>query len=86
MKRVGQAVIFELRDMIGSSQCSTEIRVKRLGTVYTQWVRAVPSPFYDGWLARIRSAWEIVCGRAFPVAWPEAGELEEALRDDGIVT
>lgn len=38
-------------------------------------------PFYDGLLARMRAAWEIICGRAYPVVWPEAGELETALRD-----
>jgi hypothetical protein len=80
MKTAGIAVIFEIRDMIGSRDTTTSIRVKRLGTVYTQYVRAVPEPFYDGLFARIRSSWEVVCGRAYPVAWPEAGELEQAIR------
>lgn len=67
MKLAGRATIFELRDMIGDEQITTSKG------------RAVPEPFYDGLLARLRSAWEIVCGRAYPVAWPESGDLEKAL-------
>ena len=81
MKSAGRATIFHLRDLIGSAECQSEIRVKRQGTVYQAYVRAVPMPFYDGLLARIRAAWEVVCRRAYPVAWPEAGELETALED-----
>jgi hypothetical protein len=80
MKLVKRAVIFELRDMIGSPDCEAEIRVERQGTIYAAWVRAVPEPFYDGLFARIRSAWEVVCGRAYPTAWPKAGELEAAMK------
>jgi hypothetical protein len=47
-----------------------------------RWVRAVPLPFYDGLIARSQSAWEVFCGRAYPIYWPEPGELEEALRKD----
>lgn len=83
MKNAGQATIFELRDMIGHRGCETEIRVVRQGTIYAVPVRAVPLPFYDGLFARLRSAWEVVCGRAYPCAWPEAGELEAALSSDG---
>jgi hypothetical protein len=72
MKRAGIAVIFELRDMVGSPSCCA-------GLPDGRYVRAVPEPFYDGWLARLRSAWEVICGRAYPVAWPQAGELENAL-------
>jgi hypothetical protein len=79
MKRAGIAVIFELRDMIGRADCQSEARVERQGTIYSAWVRAVPCPFYDGLLARMRSAWEVVCGRAYPCAWPQAGDLERAL-------
>ena len=79
MKRAGRATIFEIRDMIGSDDCASEIRVERQGTIYAAWVRSVPLPFYDGLFARLRAAWEIVCGRAYPVAWPEAGDLEKAL-------
>lgn len=77
MKRAGIAIIFELRDMIGDQYSQTGIKVGDK----TQWVRAVPEPFYDGWLARLRSAWEVVCGRAYPVAWPEPGEYEAAEND-----
>lgn len=44
-----------------------------------EWVRAVPAPFYDGLLARCVAAWAVLTGRAYPVRWPEAGELEQAL-------
>jgi hypothetical protein len=74
MKTAGIAVIFELRDMIGDSSSQTGIR--RNGNM--QWVRAVPEPFYDGLFARVRAAWEIICGRAYPVAWPKPGEFEAA--------
>jgi len=67
--------------MIGTAECCAEIRVERQGTIYSTYVRSVPMPFYDGLLARMRAAWEIICGRAYPVVWPEAGELETALRD-----
>lgn len=80
MKSAGRATIFELRDMIGSDSCSSSIRVERQGTIYEVWVRSVPLPFYDGALARLRSAWEVLCSRAYPVKWPEPGELEIALK------
>lgn len=73
MKQAGRAIIFELRDMIGSPDCQA-------GLPDGRYVRAVPEPFYDGLFARIRSAWEVICGRAYPIAWPEAGELEAALK------
>jgi hypothetical protein len=73
MKMAGRAIIFELRDMIGSPDCSS-------GMPNGGYARAVPEPFYDGLYARIRSAWEVVCGRAYPTAWPKAGELEAALK------
>ncbi len=66
-------MIFELRDMIGSPDVS-------VGLPDGRYVRAVQEPFSDGLLARIRSAWEVVCGRAHPVAWPKPGELEAAVR------
>lgn len=80
MKRAGRAIIFELGDMIGSANVQTQGRVYTSeNTFRVGWVRAVPEPFYDGLLARLRSAWEVVCGRAYPVRWPQAGELEKAL-------
>lgn len=84
MKLAGKATIFELKDMIGPSECQSEIRVERQGTIYQKYVRSVPLPFYDGLPARIRSAWEIICGRAYPIRWPKDGELESAL-PDGLV-
>lgn len=82
MKRAGSAIIFELADMVGDECCQTELRIKRQGTIYAWPVRAVPEPFYDGLLARLRSAWEIVCGRAYPIKWPMPGELERAIGGD----
>lgn len=79
MKRAGRAVIFELRDMISTNCQTTALMPTGRGSVKEAYVRAVPLPFYDGLLARLRSAWEIVCGRAYPMKWPEAGELEKAL-------
>lgn len=79
MKSAGRATIFEIGDMIGAQDCAAETIVERQGTRYVKWVRAVPLPFYDGLLARLRSAWEVVCGRAYPVRWPDAGDLERAL-------
>lgn len=80
MKRAGRAVIFELGDMIGSKNCTTSVAVSdgRGGGRFID-VRAVPLPFYDGVLARLRAAWEIARGRAYPCAWPEPGELERVL-------
>lgn len=80
MKSAGAATIFQIGDMIGSPDCSTNVLVETPhGTYRDAYVRAVPLPFYDGLLARFRSAWEVLCGRAVPVAWPSAGELERAL-------
>jgi hypothetical protein len=75
MRRTGIATIFDLGDMIGSANC--QVATARTGKL--QYFRAVPIPFYDGLLARLRAAWEIVCGRAYPCRWPEAGDLEKAL-------
>ena len=82
MKRAGSAVIFELADMIGDDCNQTRLRIKRQGTVYPWLVRSVPEPFYDGLLARLRSAWEVVCGRAYPIKWPQPGELERSISGD----
>lgn len=79
MKRAGIAVIFELRDMIGVEGCSTLAALDDgHGGGRFAYVRAVPCPFYDGLIARIRSAWEVVCGRAYPCAWPKPGDFEQA--------
>lgn len=82
MKSAGRACIFEIRDLVGSANCQSEIRVVRQGTIYSAWVRSIPLPFYDGLFARLRAAWEIVCRRAYPIAWPEPGDLERALQND----
>lgn len=79
MKRAGSAVIFELADMIGDECNTTGLRIKRQGRIYPWVVRSVPEPFNDGLLARLRSAWEVVCGRAYPIKWPQPGELERAI-------
>lgn len=61
-------MIHRLGSMIGS------------GCVSTPMGRAVPLPFYEGVLGRLRDAWAVLRGRAFAVKWPVSGELEEALR------
>lgn len=61
-------MIHRLGSMIGSRGVSTPLG------------RAVPLPFYDGFLGRLRDAWAVLRGRAFAVRWPVSGELEEALR------
>lgn len=76
MQRAGRATIFEIRDMVGDSRCRASIRWPTGADAY---VRAVPLPFYDGLFARLRAAWEIVAGRAYPVKWPKDGDIEKAL-------
>lgn len=44
-----------------------------------RWVRAVPEPFYGGIIDRMRDAWAVLCGEAYAVQWPKAGDLEDAL-------
>jgi hypothetical protein len=81
MKSAGRATIFELRDMIGSPNVSVSVDKGKTGDARdVRWARGVPEPFHDGLLARLRSAWEVACGRAYPCAWPEAGDLELALQ------
>ena len=40
-------------------------------------VAAVAEPFYGD---NFRAAWEVLCGRAFALRWPKAGELEDAFK------
>lgn len=81
MKFAGRAAIFEIGDMIGPDAVSQTGRIysRDRQSFHVRNCRAVPLPFYDGWLARLRSAWEVFRGRAYPVAWPTAGDLETAL-------
>lgn len=44
-----------------------------------RWVRAVPAP-YDG--NRLYGAISVLLGRAYAIKWPEAGDLEDALRGE----
>lgn len=46
------------------------------GAVY----RAVPLPYPCNWLQRIEAAWWVLTGRAEAVVWPDAGDLEFALK------
>jgi hypothetical protein len=87
MKAAGRATIFELGDMIGPQGVSAGIDVRDKDDVRrTYWARAVPEHFHDGLLARLRAAWEVACGRAVPLYWPKAGDLEKALYPDRIVS
>lgn len=53
-----------------------EFRIKRQGTVYTRWVRAVAEPYTAG---RLLAAWEVLCGRAFAFEYPKPGDLESII-------
>jgi hypothetical protein len=46
-----------------------------------RWVRAIPLPYYGGYL---QGAWSVLTGRAVALRYPVAGELEDVLRDDRI--
>lgn len=72
MRHAGKTTLFELRDMIGMPGIQTGLRDG-------SYARAVPEPFSDGLLARLRGAWEVICGRAYPTVWPKPGDLEKAL-------
>jgi len=73
-------MIFHLRDMVGSKNCATGLKKKsKSGGINEIWVRSVPLPFYDGLFERFRNAWKIIKGEAYPIYWPQPGELEEAL-------
>lgn len=60
--------------------CHAEIQVKRQGTIYTGWVRAVCEPYTGG---SIFAAWEVLCGRAFAFEWPKPGDIERITGEDG---
>lgn len=47
-----------------------------------RWVRAIPFPFRDGVVGRLRDAVAVLTGRAFAFRWPEAGEFEDAITAD----
>lgn len=55
---------------------STEVRVRRQGTNYTRWVRAVCLPYAGG---RMLAAWEVLRGRAYAFEWPKPGDLESVI-------
>jgi hypothetical protein len=81
MKRAGRATIFEIGDMIGMPGTETSaLMPTAYGTERSLYVRSVPLPFRDGLFARFRAAWEVICGRAYPVCWPEPGDLEKAVQ------
>lgn len=64
-------MIHRLKDLIGPAS-----EVSACG-------RVPPDPVPAGVFGRLRDAWAVVCGRAFAVAWPKPGELEEALGSSG---
>lgn len=65
--------VFRIRDCIGNVGIQA-------GLPDGRWVRAVPE-HYDTPITRLRGAWEVICGRAVAMQWPEAGDLENALKD-----
>jgi hypothetical protein len=66
-------MVYTIRDLVGhaNAQSSTDGR---------RWSRAVPLPFYGGYLS---AAWAVLRGRAVAVRYPVSGELEQALQDTG---
>lgn len=66
-------MIYTIRDLIGSEDCKS-------GTQFGRWSRAVPLPFYGGYLS---AAWAVLRGKAVAVRYPESGELEQALAHTG---
>lgn len=52
----------------------------RAGLPDGRWVHAVQEPYHGG---RLRAAWWVLTGRAHAVVWPEDGELEQALGNQG---
>jgi hypothetical protein len=45
-----------------------------------RWVKAVPMPPP---VNRFKAAWAVLTGRAYAVAWPFAGEFEQAMVVNG---
>jgi hypothetical protein len=43
-----------------------------------RWVHAVAEPYTAN---RLVAAWWVLTGRAYALRWPQAGELEDALRE-----
>jgi len=65
-------MIQHLRDMIGTPDTAACLPDGR-------YVRAVPLPWYDGAIGRLKDAWAVFRGRAYAVEWPQPGELETVL-------
>lgn len=64
--------IFRIDDLIGME----DLRTLDAGG---RFCRAVPEPFYYGLLGRLSGALSVLMGSAYPIEWPEAGDLERAL-------
>jgi hypothetical protein len=65
-------MIYTIGRLVPSASCSTPLESG-------EWVRAMHLPFYEGLIGRVGSAWAVLCGRAYAVRWPEAGEFERAI-------
>lgn len=66
-------MIHRIHDMVGSSGTSVK-------DIDDCWYRAVPEPWPSTFMERIADAWAVLHGRAHVVAWPKAGDLEEAIK------
>lgn len=68
-------MIYSYRHLLGipCSDVATEVDGR--------WVRAIPLPFRDGIVGRLRDALAVFTGRAYAFRWPEAGEFEGAMPD-----
>jgi hypothetical protein len=48
-----------------------------------RYVLAVAQPYWPMGLERLRAAWWVFTGRAHAFRWPEPGDLESALNNNG---
>lgn len=64
--------LHRIGSMIGNRDTTTELPDGRC-------VPATPTPFYNGLIGRIRGAWAVIRGRAFPVVWPSDEEVANAV-------
>lgn len=69
-------MIYTFSDLLPRADCATQLKDGR-------WVGAIPLPFYEGAIGRVRDAWAVLTDRAVAVRWPHAGEFEAAMSENG---
>lgn len=50
-----------------------------------EWVMSVPVPYRKNFIESVVAAWWVLTGKAEAVVWPEAGEIEKALKTTTIL-